>query len=317
VRRVSRREGQQLLDLSRTAMVTRARDLLAFSYGNRDDVLMVDCEAGLQVACIGVVPEQRFLLETLIGFVLLKNGIPVGYGSYTALFGSVEIAFTIFDTFRSAEAAWIYGRVLAIAHHLLHCDTFGIDAYQIGLDNDDAIQSGAWWFYQKMGFRPRSAENRRLMRREVARMKARPHHRSSENTLKKLASENLFLHLSERRDDVVGLIPSETIGLRITEYLSRRFGHDRRRAERTCAREARQLLNVRSRRAMTAGERIAWERWGPLILILPGIQRWPTAAKRDLAAVVRAKGAAREIDYLSRVDRHRRFRTALLKLAAS
>ena len=27
-----------------------------------------------------------------------------------------------------------------------------IDPYQLGLENDDALKSGAWWFYQKLGF---------------------------------------------------------------------------------------------------------------------------------------------------------------------
>lgn len=315
-RRLEPREGQALLDLSRAAMVTRERDLQAFSYGNREDVWAFDCGRGLHIACIGVIPEQRYLLETLYGFLLLRNGVPVGYGSYTALFGSVEIAFTVFDTFRSGEAAWMYGRVLSLAHHLFECDVFGIDAYQVGQDNEDAIQSGAWWFYQKLGFRPRDAGLRRLMREEQRKMRSRPSHRSTPKTLRKLASENLFLHLGEPRDDVVGLILTENVGLRVTEHLAKRFGHDRNRAERQCAREAMKLLGVRRRRRLSADDRLAWQRWGPLILALPGISRWSSAARRDLVAVVRAKGGPHELDYHRRVDRHRPLRRAILKLAA-
>jgi hypothetical protein len=314
VQTMSPREGRKLIDLARATMVTRARDLDAFAHGNRNDVRLIDCDGGLQIALIGVRPEHRFLLETLYGFVLLRNGVPVGYGTYLALFNSAEIAFTIFDTFRTAEAAWLYGRVLKIAHDVLGCNVFTVDPYQIGRDNDDAIRSGAWWFYQKLGFRPRSARCLRLMRQEERRIKTTPTHRSSAATLKKLASDNLYLYSNKRRDDVIGMLPLANLGLRITDYLAERFGFNRRAAERACADEAAKLLGVRTTRRASAGERLAWKRWGPLILILPGIDRWPAADKRALAAVVRHKGGPRESEYLLSFDRHRRLRRAIQRL---
>ena len=104
---------------------------------------------------------------------------------------------TVFPTFRRGEAAWMYGRVLTVARHLLGCDAFTIDPYQIGHHNADAVRSGAWWFYQKMGFHPRSAPLLRLMRREEKRMKARPAYQSSSATLRKLATESLCLDLDK------------------------------------------------------------------------------------------------------------------------
>lgn len=303
-----------MIDLARATMVTRARDLDAFAHGNRNDVRLIDCEGGLQIALIGVRPEHRFLLETLYGFVLLKNGVPVGYGTYLALFNSAEIAFTIFDTFRTAEAAWMYGHVLKTAHDVLGCDVFTIDPYQIGRDNDDAIRSGAWWFYQKLGFRPRSTECLQLMRREERRIKASRTHRSSATTLKKLASDNLHWYSNVRRDDVIGALPLENLGLRITDYVAQRFGFDRRAAERTCAAEAVRLLGARVTRRTSTGEHLAWKRWGPLILILPRVERWTQADRRALAAVVRSKGGSRESEYLLRFDRHQRLRRAIQQL---
>ncbi len=314
VRILSPREGGGLIDLARATMVTRARDLDAFAHGNRNDVRLIDCGAGLQVTLIGVNPKQRFLLETLYGFLLLKNGVPVGYGTYLALFNSAEIAFTIFDTFRTAEAAWMYGRVLKIAYDVLGCDVFTVDPYQIGRDNDDAIRSGAWWFYQKLGFRPRSTECLQLMRQEERRIKATRTHRSSATTLKKLASDNLYLYSNVRRNDVIGMLPLANVGLRITDYVAERFGFDRRAAEKTCAAEAARLLGAQVTRRTPTGERLAWKRWGPLVLILPGIERWPKADRRALAAVIRSKGDPRESEYLLRFDRHHRLRRAIQRL---
>ncbi len=317
IRAASAREGGQLVDLARSAMATRSRDLDAFAYGDPRDVRLADCGDGLVFALIGVAPERRFLLETLYGFLMLKNGVPVGYGTYTGLFGSAEVAYTVFDTFRSGEAAAMYGRVLAIGRHVFGLDVFMVDPYQLGHENDDAIASGAWWFYQKLGFRPREAALLQVMRREQRRMKTNRKHRSSAATLRKLSACNVYLHLGRARDDVVGLLPLGNIGLCITAYLAKRFGHDRRLAEATCARQAASLLGLRSLRALSAGERLAWNRWGPLILVLPRLDRWPREDRQALASIVRAKGGRRESEYLARFDQHRRLRKAIATLARS
>lgn len=315
VRLLPRGEGERLVDLARCTLATRSRDLDAFAYGEANDVRLVECGNGLQLAYIGMLPERRLLLETVYGFLALKNGVPVGYGTNTVLFGSSEVAFTVFDTFRAGEAAVVFAQALATAKHLFGADTFVIDPYQLGADNDDALRSGAWWFYQKLGFRPREAGARRIMQRELKRMKADPRHRSSVATLKKLATADVFLSLGERRNDVLGVLPLANVGLCITRYLAECFGFDRAKATRTCSAEALKLLNLRSLRGFSAGERLAWRRWAPLLVVLPGVERWRRHDKRALAGVVRAKGGKRESDYVRRFDRHRHLRRAIRSLA--
>jgi hypothetical protein len=315
IRPLSAREGRKVVNLARSTMVARGRDLNAFSYAQEGDVRLVDCGGGLHFALIGVAPERRLLLEAIYAFVMLKNGVPVGYGTHTMLMGSTEVAYTIFDTFRSGESAVMFERALAIARHLFEIDCFSLHPYQIGYNNEDAIRSGAWWFYQKLGFRPREAELLHLMRREVGRQKTNESHRSSPSTLRRLASSGVYLQLGKRRDDVIGLLSTGNVGLAVTQYLAQRFGADRSKAQKACSREAAELLGVRSTRSFTTGERLAWARWSPLILALPGVSRWRRDDKRALVEVVRAKGDLRESDYLVRFDRHRRLRRAILELA--
>ena len=144
---------------------------------------------------------------------------------------------------------------------MFKADTIVVDPYQLGEENNDAIRSGAWWFYQRLGFRPREVDLNRLMRRELSRTSAKPSYRSSEKTLKKLASSNLFLDLKKPREDVLGAMPLGNVGLHITRYLAENFGHDRRQASKVCAQKAAALLGVRSVRTFTSGERLAfWAR---------------------------------------------------------
>ena len=315
VRAVGRAEGERLIDLARASMVTRSRDLDAFSWGDPDDVRLADCGSGLQFAIVGVRPERRLLLEAVYAFLTLKNGVPVGYVLNSALYRSAEIAYNVFETWRGGEAAAIYGRVLATVRHLFGADSFTIYPYQLGEGNDEAIRSGAWWFYQKLGFRPRDREVRRLMADELARMRRRPSHRSSPATLRKLAHANLYFHAGRERDDVIGLVPLPAVGLAISRLIAERFGSDRERAERALAAEAARLLGVRSQRGWSAGERLAWRRWSPLVHVLPGLAGWSGAERRSLVAVVRAKGGRRESEFALRFDRHRRLREAVRALA--
>ncbi len=347
VRAVTRAEGQALIDLARAAMVVRSRDLDVFAWGDPDDVRMVEWDGDLSFACVGAIPERRLLMESVYGLLTLKNGVPIGYVLISALLGSSEIAYNVFETWRGGEAGQIYGCVLGTARALFDSDSFTIYPYQLGDDNDEALQSGAWWFYQKLGFRPKDAGALRLMRRELATMAKRPGHRSSIATLRKLAAHNVYYHAGRERDDVIGIAPLANIGLAVTDGLARRGGSDRlpgSRGARACEQEAAALLGVPGARrtagsapaagsraagsragrkleavrlpaSWTPGERLAFERWAPLVTVLPGLARWSPAQKRALLAVIRAKGSRRESDYVRLLDKHRRLRSALLQLA--
>src|SRR5262249_24054564 len=151
------REAGRILDLAKEAMVARKRDLDAFQWGDPRDVRLVTFEGGLSFAAIGVVPERRHLLESVYAFLTLKNGVPIGYVLASALFSSSEIAYNVFETFRGGESGLVYGKVLAMAHALFGSDAFTIFPYQLGgYGNAEALDSGAWWFYRKLGFVPRA-----------------------------------------------------------------------------------------------------------------------------------------------------------------
>ncbi len=342
VRAVEPREAAKLIALAREAMITRSRDLDVFVHADRRDVHLMDCERGLQFVCYGTIPERRQMLDAVYGFLILKNGVPMGYFLSSALYRSALVAFNIFETYRGAEAAYVYGRGLAMVRHVFDVDSFGIETYQLGDNNREALESGAWWFYYKLGFRPRDPEVLRIVAGELRKMKKNPRHRSSVATLRKLAAVEMYLSVQKGqkpqkpsksdksghqeqpkqtgqaeplRDDIVGLIARENVGLRLSRYLAERFGADRERGIKICARDAAKLLGVRSRSRFTSGERLAWNRWAPLVMILPRVNRWSAGSKARLVEVIRAKGGARESEFVALFDRHRALRRAILELA--
>jgi hypothetical protein len=313
VRRAQSAEAQQLIDLGRAAMATRARDLDAFAYGSARDVRIVDDGDGLEWAIIGVFPERRPVLRSVYGVITLRNGVPIGYLDIHVLFRCVDLAYNTFESFRGAEAAYVLARLLAALRHLFAATSFTLAPYQLGRDNDEAIDSGAWWFYYKLGFRPRASAIRAIARAELARMAANPRHRSSARTLARLADDYLYFETGGAR---APHWPSlDALGARVSARLAARAGADRESAVRESVRAATRLLG--GARVRGASERTAWARWAPIVAVLPGVARWSATDRRALARVIAAKGGPADDEYLARFDAHPRLGAALRRLTGS
>jgi hypothetical protein len=307
VRQLSRRDGTALIEQARGSMITRARDLAAFEHGDPRDVRMVDDGDGLAFAFCGVRPERRFLLPAVYGCLMLENGVPIGYVQVDALGPWAAVSFNTFETFRGGEAAYVFGRLLSAVRHLFGAVSFSIEPYQLGQGNAEGIETGAWWFYQKLGFRPQSTAARRIMRVELARMRLNPRHRSSARTLGKLAGSHLFFDFDAtvRR----GLPPLNAAYERAVAWLARRGGGEDALA--SAERSALAVTGLKSLAGFTRDERLAWRRWAPLIASLPGVSRWRPAQRRELAEIVRAKAGRQELPFLVRFAAHPRLSKAL------
>jgi hypothetical protein len=155
----------------------------------------------------------------------------------------------------------------------------------------------------------------RILKGEIGKMKRAPGHRTGVKTLNKLAAENMYLYLRRPRPYNIGTVAIGNIGCKITSTLAGRFGADREGAIRTCSREAARMLGLRSLRGFTPGERLAWERWSPLVVALEDAGKWSRAQKRALVEIVRAKGGQRESRFVRLFDRHHRLQRALVRLS--
>jgi hypothetical protein len=309
VRQLTPREGTALIELARGSMITRARDLAAFEYGEARDVRLADDGDGLAFAFCGVLAERRSLLPALYGYLTLKNGVPIGYGQVDVIGPYAAVSFNTFEAFRGGETAFVFARLLSSIRHLFGAEAFSVDPYQLGQGNQEGLDTGAWWFYQKLGFRPRSAHTRRVMRVELARMRINPRHRSSERTLRKLADSHLFFDFDASA--ARGLAPVNAACGRAVAWLGRRGGGAD--ALDAASRAALALTGLRSLAGFSRDERLAWRRWAPLVASLPGASRWPPAQRRELAEIVRAKGGGQELPFLLRFAAHPRLAKAVFR----
>lgn len=309
VRPLSRSEAHAAIRLARISMITRERDLAAFQFADPHDAFLVDDGRGLTFAMLGVMPARRATLTSAYTALTLKNGVPIGYIQVDVLGRHGALSFNTFETFRGAEAARVFARFIAAAHQLFDCTDFSVEPYQLGIGNEEGIESGAWWFYRRFGFRPRAAQARRLAAREVARRARQPRYRSSAATLRALARSHVFYSLVPGRQARLPRTEAwqATAGLALRRF--RQADAGARRAAATTAARAR--LGALPGSRMAGSERAMLDRWAGLVLALTARGRWTAAERRQLMRLIVAKAGRSERVYLEQVLRHRRFRRLL------
>jgi hypothetical protein len=292
-------------------MATRFRELFAFSYANVDDILVADPGRGLRVALIGILPRFRLPLHGYYAYLALKNGVPVGYGGGWQLFGALEVGVNIFESFRRGESAFIVSQVLRAYHQAFRMRVVVVDPYQIGHDNQEALESGAFYFYRHLGFRPRDPAVRRLADAEQDKIDRDASYRTPPTVLEQLARSEVYLSLSGREPETARRLTASALAALVTAHIARRFEGDRRAAAREAIARVQRALGIRRRRDWPAHEWRAFEDLAPVATLIPDLERWPAADRQRLVDVMRAKGGPSESRYVRLLDGHTRLRKSL------
>jgi hypothetical protein len=177
--------ARRMIDLIVDTSAMRFRELYGFSHPDESNVFRADAGRGVEIVFFGVPPAWRLPLARLPRRHVFKNGVPAGYVETLSLFDRAEVGFNLYYTFRDGESAWLYARLLHLFHQVLGVNCFSVDPYQIGDENPEAIDSGAFWFYRKLGFRSVDPSLAALTLHEEARMAREPAWRSSRRTLQR------------------------------------------------------------------------------------------------------------------------------------
>jgi hypothetical protein len=316
-RRAPRPLAESIIEAARLALATRLRELHAFAHPNPEDVLLVDPGRGLRIALIGLLPKFRLPIEGYYPFFALKNGVPVSYGGGWGLFGTLEFGFNVFPSFRQGESAFILSQVLRVYRQVLGIRTIVLDPTQIGRDNAEALRSGAFYFYHRLGFRPRDPAVARLCEEEQAKIARDASYRSPIPTLKRLTEGEIYLTLPGGGPEPEKRLRATRVAALVTRHIAQEFGGDRAAAVRHASARVAKALGVRSWRAWPPDERRAFEQLSVLAALIPDLGRWPAADRRRLARLFRAKGGRSELPYIGLLDGHRRLRASLEALAAA
>jgi len=310
--------GEKIIELARATSAVRYRELHGFTFGDSRRVLRADLGRGTEVFVMGVPAASRLPLRAYHAALIFKNGVPVGYFEGLSIFERMESGFNLYYTFRDGETAWLYARILRLMRQLFGVTVFSIDPYQVGHENEEGIESGAFWFYRKLGFRPVRPDLMKLTRSEEQKNTANPSRRTSARTLRRLGAGHMLFDLAN-----AGAEPGKgewdrfqirNVGLAIQRRMAREFGGDaqKTRAHSTDSAERRLSLQARD---WSKGERSAFENLSLLLAMIP-VQQWDASEKRLAAQIIRAKGSGDEALYLKLMQEHSPLRAAVISLGS-
>jgi hypothetical protein len=270
---------------------------------------------GVELFLVGVLPEKRLPLRSAYGGFVVKNGVPIGYIEGLAFAERLEIGFNMYYTFREGESAWIYAQVMRFHRDALGVTSFSIDPYQLGFENDEALDSGAFWFYRKLGFRPTHGSVRAVVEREEHRIARDPEYRSSRRTLERLVTHNLIYEVPRTGRGEWDRFHIRNLGLAVNRRMAAEYGGGSARLRAASERRVAAALGVSPAR-WPPERRRAFSELSLVLDLVPGLARWPRAERTAVADIIRAKTARTEAAYLRSLRRHTRLRRALIDLGS-
>ncbi|HEX5706675.1 MAG TPA: hypothetical protein VFX96_05235 [Pyrinomonadaceae bacterium] len=317
VKRLKRADAERLLTTACDAMTVRFRELHGFTHADARSVLCADAGRGTEICAWGVPFERRLPLLAYLSMMVFKNGVPAAYAEALTLFERTEVGFNLFYTFRDGESAWMYARVLRLVRQLHGVEVFSVDPYQLGgSGNEEGLESGAFWFYRKLGFRPVEAEQVKLLAAEERRIAERRDYRTPPARLRRLAAAHSLYETARAERGAWDDFRVRHLGLAVQRRMSARFDSDPARLRKASAAQVERALGVSTRR-WTEDERRAFENFSLPLALLPDLARWTGEEKRALLRIVRAKAGRDELPYARLLNRHARLRRALLTLGST
>jgi hypothetical protein len=314
--KLSRAEGQCAIDMLREVTAVRYRELYGITYGDPAQVVRFELGRGLQILLWGLPAFRRLPLRAYHAGFTLKNGVPINYIEGISLFDRMELGFNMFYTFRDGESAWVYANVLRALNRVAGVTCFSIDPYQLGFNNDEPIESGAFWFYRKLGFRPVRRDIAALVAREEKKIAADRAYRTSTRTLRRLSVAPAIYEVPGSSKGDWDRFRIRNVGLAVARWMSRTFDGDLGRIRRESAHTVLRWLGIRDS-DLKDRERRFFEHLSLVLAAIPDRGSWSAQERSAILDIIRAKAGTDERKYLSLLRQHLRFRRSVIGLGSS
>lgn len=309
------RQAERVLDLIKEATGVRYRELYGTANADPAWVVQSIVGRGVEVYFWGLPPEKRLPLRAYLAGFTVKNGVPINYVECISLFDWTEIGFNTFPAYRDGETAWIYAQHLRLLRQLHSTNAISVYPYQIGDENEEAIVSGAFWFYRKLGFRSMNSDLEKLAQREEEKIRANPSYRTPARTLRRLSKAHVVYELPEVEQGDWDHFAMRNIGFALQRRMARDFRGDAEAMRRACVARIARLLDINPKR-FSSGAQNAFADFAMVLSLIPDLPRWTSDEKSALRATIIAKSARTELRYLKLLQSHSRLRAAILRLGS-
>jgi hypothetical protein len=313
--RLSPSRGQAIIDMAREASTVRYRELYGFTHGDPEKVFRTNLGRGVELFVTGIPPGRRLPLRAYHAAMIFKNGVPVGYFEGLSLFERMESGFNLYYTFRDGETAWLYARILNVFRHLLGVTAFAIDPYQIGYENEEGIESGAFWFYRKLGFRPTNPRVLKILLNEERKLAVRSAYRTTAATLRRLAEVPMVFEFDESNAGDWDRFELRNVGFRVQRWMAAKFNGEAEKFRAASVNALAQTLGIQPG-SLCNVEATVFSDFSVMLSLVQDLDRWSSSEKQALMQVIRAKAATDESKYLKVMQKHSRLRTAIIRLGS-
>jgi hypothetical protein len=314
VKVLSRREAEHTLDLVKEATGVRYRELYGTANADPAWVVHANVGRGVEIYFWGLPPEKRLPLRAYLAGFTVKNGVPINYVECISLFDWTEIGFNTFPAYRDGETAWIYAQHLRLLRQLHGVNAISVYPYQIGDGNEEAIASGAFWFYRKMGFRSMSPELEKLALAEEKKVQAN-RYRTSARTLRRLSKAHVVYELPRSDRGAWDTFAMRNIGFAVQRRIARDFNGDAAAMRKAAVAQLVRNLDLNPKK-LKAQEQAPFADFATVLSLVPDLARWSSEEKAALRTIIAAKGGRSEQPYMRLLQRHDRLRAAILRLGS-
>jgi hypothetical protein len=287
------------------------RETDPITFADESELELFDMGRGLQIALVGMINEKRLSLESYIGFMAFKNGVPISYGGGWIWGKRCKIGVNIYPPFRRGESAWIFCQVMRLYYQHFGSRHFIVKPYQYGKHNPEGLKSGAFWFYYKIGFRPTNEEVKRKAAEEWEKIKLQKKYRTSVRVLKEFTSSNLEWRTAIK--SIPDFDPAR-LSLAVSKMISKNYNGSRKNAiEAMLIKLKKELYPLLARNTLFYNQAIK-ENWCLLLGLLNDLGSWNFSQKKKLIQLISLKQKAKERDYIRAFQKHTRLLTSLQRI---
>jgi len=310
VEKLSWVDGLAMQDMLRATTTVRYRELYGITHGDPSNVLRADVGRGVEIFLWGLPPERRLPLRAYHAGFTLKNGVPINYIEGITTCERMEIGFNTFYTFRDGESAWVYAKVLRLLNQLVGVTCISIDPYQLGFHNEEAIESGAFWFYRKLGFRPTRPDLAKLVMLEEKKIASDPEYRTPARVLRRLSEGNAIYEAPGTSRGDWDRFAIRNVGLAVQRRMRREFNGDAEKMREVSAGVVARDLAFKP--GSTRLEQRAFKDLALVLALIPDLNQWTEAEKTQAGRIVRAKIGEDESRFARLLQAHEKLRRAII-----
>jgi hypothetical protein len=244
-----------------------------------------------------MVAERRHPIDSYMGYVVFKNGVPVAYAGSWIMFDSARISLNVFPSYRGGESQYIFQQALQLHCEVYKLKRFSVDPYQIGKENSDGINSGSFWVYYHAGFRPLLKAQQEIATAEAKKIKTLKGYRSSPQTLAKLADSRMQMTM----DDSAIRIDATDLSVLWVILLDRKYDNNRVLATKDSAKKLAAILQIKNYQEEKMN--FILENWAVLLLVNEKEFRNNAALKKSVKKLFELKAYGSEEDFIQAMQR--------------